>query len=151
MDECMEEICWSIAFGCMDHQQNAESFGLTLGGVGGLTSLLRKPLIEGTTGEALQAACYALGILAEAHRPNQKIILANQGIDRLLDLCTCNMPSGVQRSACLALAAVVGDEPVCMARMLNYHKNDPVLCCLAHLLHSSPTALLLPVSDAALS
>jgi len=63
MDECMEEISWGIAFGTIAHKENAENFGLTLGGIGGLTSLLRKPMIEGTTGEALQAACYALGNL----------------------------------------------------------------------------------------
>jgi len=126
MDECMEEICWGIAFSTIAHKENAEDFGLTLGGIGGLTSLLRKPMVEGTTGEALQAACYALGNLATSHRPNQDIIMENQGIDRLLGLCTKSMPAGVLRAACLALAAIVGDNPACIARMMNYHKKDPV-------------------------
>jgi hypothetical protein len=126
MDECMEEISWGIAFGTIAHKENAEDFGLTLGGIGGLTSLLRKPMVEGTTGEALQAACYALGNLAASHHPNQDIIMENQGIDRLLDLCTKSMPAGVLRAACLALGAIVGDNPACISRMMNYHKKDPV-------------------------
>ena len=97
MDECMEEIAWAIVFAVLEHQENAENFGYTLGGIGGLVSLLRKPIPDGTNGEALQAACYALGNLAAAHRPNQNLIMQNLGIERLLDLITVKMPSAVQR------------------------------------------------------
>ena len=125
MDECMEEMSWAIAFASIQHAQNAESFGQTLGGIGGLVSQLRKPIPEGTNGEAIQAACYALGNLAASHKPNQKMIMENRGIERLLDLISVTMPAMVQRAACLALAAVVGDNSVCIARVLEYHSKDP--------------------------
>jgi hypothetical protein len=125
MDEAMEEMCWAIAFAVQDHEENAQAFGLTLGGVGGLTSMLRKAVPEGTGGEKIQAACFALANLAAAHRPNQKIIMENNGIERLLDLATVDMPPGVQRAACIALSAVVGDNPECIACLLEHHKNNP--------------------------
>lgn len=126
LDEIMDEMCWAVAFAAIGHPENAESFGLTVGGVAGLVSQLRKPVPEGTAGESLQAACYALGNLAASHHENQKIIMTNGGIERLLDLVTKDMPSGVQRASCLAIAAVCGDRPECISRLLQYHKKDPV-------------------------
>jgi hypothetical protein len=126
LDEIMSEICWAVAFAVIGHAENAESFGLTLGGVAGLVSELRKPIPDGTGGENLMAACYALGNLAASHHSNQEIIMKNGGIERLLDLATKEMPAGVQRATCLAIAAVCGDKPECISRLLQYHKKDPV-------------------------